>query len=211
MKKNNHLPISVESSIGRVDVLRYDLSIKFELKIRSELHKLGCQITCGPGCHWCCYHPILISILEGIIIYRWLVGNGKLTLELRNRLKDTAKQQFETSMEILVLSLIPCPFLCDTKCSIYPTRPLICRAYYAVSDPHYCHPHRLNNETTIINREPIVDSFNIEQRKILRRHKLRLLEIPIGAAILIGERVCNEKIDLDTVDTLILKEYGSQA
>jgi hypothetical protein len=33
---------------------------------------------------------------------------------------------------------IPCPFLEDESCSIYPIRPLICREYLVTSPPEHC-------------------------------------------------------------------------
>lgn len=207
------LPILVETSISRVDMLRIELAGEFDSKIKVDIAKTESAITCSAGCSWCCYHPVSISVLEGILIYRWLVKKGKWTSKLKENLKISADKQFGLSYEVWLKVLIPCPLLGDDKkCSIYPARPLICRVYYATSDPHYCHPHRISGKhTKLLPRESAVEPFHEKQEEILRKHKLQLLTMPIGAALLMAEKVCTEKIDLDTVDVLILKEYGDLA
>jgi Fe-S-cluster containining protein len=153
----------------------------------------------------------MISILEGILIYRWLLSRGKWTTKLKAHLKDVADRQYGVSYEVWLLALIPCPLLTeDKKCGAYEARPLNCRAYYATSDPHYCHPHRLGPTTEIVDRAGAIDSFHEGQEKILRRHKLQFLTMPIGSAVLLGEKVCNEDLDIDTVDRHLFQEYAEK-
>lgn len=211
MKTKHKLPLLVETSIGRVEVLRHDLSSEFERKVHAEVPKAGARVTCSPGCHWCCYHPISISVLEGILIYRWIVSRGKWTLALKAKLKESADQQFGTTYEVWLLSLISCPLLGeDKRCSVYSARPLVCRGYYSISDPHYCHPHRLGEDTHILPRDSIVDPFHEEQERILRKNKIQMLTMPIGSALLLAEKVCTGELDLDTVDNYLIKEYGEK-
>lgn len=206
------LPLAIESSLGRIEVLRGDLAASFESRARAEVSKRGFSITCTSGCAWCCHHPVVISVLEGILIYRWLVKQGKWTLVLKDTLKSSADQQFGIDPSVWMMALIPCPLLDEKNhCSVYPTRPLICRAYLAISDPHNCHPHRISKEDThILPRDSVVDPFHSKQEEMLRRHKLQLITIPIGAALLMAERVCTENLDLSMIDSLLLKEYGEK-
>lgn len=203
MTKKRRLPILVEESVGQVEVLRNGLAEKFERTVQAAK-----RVTCSPGCASCCYHPVSISILEGIPIYRWLARHGKWTLRLKEKLRESADMQFGTTFEVWLMALIPCPLLNEeNRCSVYEARPLICRAYYAVSDPYYCHPHRLGDDTKIVPRDEVVDAFHAEQEKVLRRNKLQLLTMPIGHALLLAERVCTGDIDLDTIDAMMLKKY----
>lgn len=202
------LPILVEESIGAIQTLRTDMGSKFEMSTRNDMAREGRRITCTTGCASCCYHPIHISLFEGITIYRWLQQNNRWTLGLREKLKRVSEQQYGTSYEVWLLSLIPCPLLTeDNKCSAYKARPLICRTYYATNDPHFCHPHRLGPETSIVHRADTVDRFHAEQEKILRSHKLQFLLMPIGAAVLLGERVCSGEIELHEIDSILYREY----
>jgi Fe-S-cluster containining protein len=180
------------------------MSAKFDLSLRAT----KTRVTCTVGCASCCYHPVSISILEGILIYRWLKDHNKWTTKLKQKLQDVADRQYGTSYEVWLFALIPCPLLTeDKKCSAYEARPLICRAYYAKGDPHYCHPHRLGSSTQIVDRTTVVEPYHEEQEKILRRHQLQFLTMPIGTAVLLGEKVCNEEINLGAIDRHLFREY----
>lgn len=203
-----HLPLLVEKSVGELQALRTNTATRFELDTRTALSKEGKRVTCTSGCSSCCYHPIMISILEGILIYRWLKNDNQWTLTLRQRLKQTADKQYGTTYEVWLLALIPCPLLDkDKKCSAYKARPLVCRTYYSIGDPHYCHPHRLGPETKLVSRADVVDTFHQEQERLLRQHGLQLLTMPIGAAVLLGERLCTGEIQVHEINRHLYQEY----
>jgi len=204
-----HLPILVENSIANVGMLRTTLMLEFDRKTKFNRKETG-PITCTPGCAWCCYHPVSISIFEGILLYRWLVRHGKWTLKLKDKLKISAEKQLGITPEVWLKAMIPCPLLGqDDKCTAYVARPLICRAYYAVSDPYYCHPHRLSrSKTSLIPRGQVVGPFHRDQETIHRKHKLQVIVLPIGAALLMAAKVCTGEVDLEALDNTILREYG---
>jgi len=203
--KKRKLPILVEGSIGQTQVLRTDLASKFDMAVRQSGEK---RVTCTVGCSWCCYHPIHISVFEGVLIYRWLVSQNQWTLKLREKLKEVSDRQYGVSFEVWLLALIPCPLLDENKrCSAYKARPLICRTYYSVGDPFNCHPHRLGTETEIVQREAVVDRYHQEQEKLLRRHKLQFLTMPIGTAVLLGAKLCEGEIAIDAINETLYHEY----
>lgn len=202
------LPVLVERSVREVDTLRTDLASKFEMKVRADVAEQGRTVTCTPGCASCCYHPVMISVLEGIMMYRWLQKRGKWTDKLKAKLKDAADKQYGAAFEVWLFSMIPCPLLDDKNlCSAYDVRPLICRSYYAVSDPQLCHPHRLGQGTEIIDRTAVTQSFHDRQAEILRDHRIQFSAMPIGTALLYAERVCSGELGIDGVDRELLKEY----
>ena len=45
------------------------------------------------------------------------------------------------------------------------------------------------------------------QEKLLRKHGLQFLTMPIGAAVLLGELVCKEEVNLASVDQILFQEY----
>jgi len=209
MTSKRKLPVLVEQSIGRVEVLRVEASSRLEMVLRAEVGRAGLNITCTAGCASCCYHPISISILEAIPIYRMLVRHGKWTTGLRKKLNEASERQIGASYEIWLLSLIPCPLLTiDNRCSVYDERPLICRTYVSVGDSHYCHPHRLGPETKLLPRADVVDKFHADQTTLLQKNRLQLSIVPIGTALLLAERVCSGDIELSAVDGEIVKEYA---
>lgn len=204
------LPVLVEHSVGQVESRRQELSQEFETAIRLEAKQAGVTVTCTPGCASCCYHPISISLLEAIPIYRHLLKNGKWTLELRDRLKDTGDRQLSTAYEVWLLSLIPCPLLSEDKlCTAYESRPLVCRTMLSVGDPYYCHPHRLGDQTEIIPQEGTVTQFSQEESRALRKHKIQVAKMPLGLALLYAEKVCTGDMTLSAVDADLMKEFAA--
>lgn len=208
MTSKHRLPVLEEHSVGQVEVMRVETANRLDLILQGEVKKAGLSISCTSGCASCCYHPISISILEAIPIYRTLVRHGKWTTSLRKNLEEAGEKQLGASYDVWLLSLIPCPLLTeDKRCSVYDERPLICRTYVSVGDPHYCHPHRLGPETKLLPRTNVVNKFHADQAAILRKHRLQLTILPVGTALLLAERVCSGDINLSSVDGEVLKEY----
>lgn len=210
MGEKHKLPLLVEISVGKVEAVRCKMARSFERTVHTKASKAGRRVTCEKGCSWCCYHPISISIFEGILIYRWLLRQGKWTLGLKENLRKTANQQFGATPEIWLLSMIPCPLLDEkNECLAYTTRPLVCRSYYSVGDPYYCHPHHLGPETKIVSRNAVGKFFEVEGQA-LRSHRLQLMSIPVGYALLLAERVCEGDLDIDAIDAVLLEEFGEK-
>lgn len=207
------LPLLVERSVREVETAKIDAASKFELSTKQILSEEKVVITCRPGCAYCCYHPIMISILEAVPLYNHLQKRGMWTDALRKRLKETSDLQYGASFETWLYANIPCPLLDTTtkKCTAYAARPLICRAYLATSDPENCHPHRLGEDTRILDRSSVVDGYHKVQEKVLHRHKLQFLTVPIGKALLLAEKVATGVLDLEGIDIEILKEYVEKA
>lgn len=206
------LPLLVERSVREVETAKIDAASKFEFRTKAILSEEKVSITCRPGCAYCCYHPIMISVLEAIPIYGYLQKWGLWTDELKKRLKETSDLQYGTSFETWLYAMIPCPLLtAEKKCMAYDARPLICRAYLATSDPENCHPHRLGEDTRILDRSEVVKDYHDKQSKALLRHKLQFLAVPIGKALLLAEKVSTGVLDLESIDTEILREYVEKA
>jgi Fe-S-cluster containining protein len=205
------LPVLLERSIAETQTLQTDLSHKFDQQVKADAAATKTTVTCFKGCSSCCYHPVNISIFEGILIHRWLVRHHKWTPALQKKLKETADRQYGTTYEVWLLSLIPCPLLDKQTCTAYEARPFNCRVYYAVSDPHYCHPHRLGSDTRIVPRGDVLDEFHRKLERILRSHRLQVLTMPIGSAILRGAQICEGSVDLVSLDRLLFEEFVSKA
>jgi len=206
------LPVLLERSIASVKVLQTSGEQDFNQQVLAATTEAKKPITCTKGCASCCYHPVMISILEGILIYRWLERKGKFTDELKRKLKSISDQQFGTSYEVWLFSLTPCPLLTsDNLCSAYEVRPFNCRIYYAVSDPHYCHPHRLGTGTEIINRTEALEGFQSKLEALLKEHEVSFRLMPIGAAVLYGAEICAGKLDLGALDRALFGEMIERA
>jgi Fe-S-cluster containining protein len=125
----------------------------------SELAAAGQPISCKQGCNHCCYHAVPISLVEAEALAEWIrTLPADQQQELARRFRETIlKLSAAGFMESLaqddwlsptedaarraldyLYQRIPCPFLEDGSCSIYPIRPFGCREYLVVSAPEHC-------------------------------------------------------------------------
>ncbi len=196
------LPLFVERSIQQVQADRIELADAFERRLAGNV-----AVTCQVGCHACCYHPVLITILEAFPIYGALVEQGRWTPSFKEMLRKSSEMTSGLSFEVWLLSKIPCPFLVDKQCKVYEARPFVCRTTLATGDPYYCDAQRLGKETTIVPRQDAVASFHARERAILRKHGLLHLVMPIGRAVLMAERVCAGTLTLESVDRTYVADH----
>jgi uncharacterized protein len=88
-------------------------------------------VACGRGCSNCCKMNIQISDSEA----------SKIADETGHR-PTQLKQSIDHSSEKFAGKT--CPFLVDDACSIYQSRPLVCRSHFSFDTTAYwCHPDRM--------------------------------------------------------------------
>src|SRR5271154_952594 len=197
------LPIFIERSIQHMQADRFELGDDFERKILGES-----IVTCKKGCTSCCYHPLLITILEAIPIYGSLVEHGRWVPSLKDKLRKAASLTTGRDLSVWLLSKIPCPLLsAKGLCTSYEARPFACRATMATGDPYYCDPQRLGDQKTILPRIDIMRSFHAREAALLRKHNLLHLTMPIGRAVLLAEQVCSGTIRLEDIDRTYVTEH----
>lgn len=122
--------------------------------------------VCKKGCSHCCYQYIQIEWKEGLPIEDFIANkmprNVKIAIKANVKnyidyfnqntpsapLTETNLQQLSYKM---ALEKIPCPFLLNQKCSIYPVRPFICRTHIVEDSPDFCvkDPLRKSSEEAI--------------------------------------------------------------
>lgn len=99
---------------------------------------------CKAGCFWCCYEALFVS--EHEVDYILASMTPTQIEELKPRLinwlecsKEMMKLPYSDNIGITYrLANIPCPLLVEGKCSVYATRPLGCRTFFAHSHPENC-------------------------------------------------------------------------
>jgi len=95
------------------------------LALTDEETRRGAPLACGAGCAACCLRPeVPVSQLELLGIW-WYVME-KLPQEERLRLNERLLHHREVRT---------CPFLEETRCTIYPMRPLACRFLHVFGTP----------------------------------------------------------------------------
>jgi Fe-S-cluster containining protein len=132
-------------------------------RISEQLHVLpegGNEVTCRAGCSACCRQLVVVSPLEAAAIGEYVGARPELAAVIDERANAwRAAVDAELSEQLsafeaadgyvesdqgqeLELSYwqrqLPCPFLADNRCSIYPVRPFACREHHVTSPPSLC-------------------------------------------------------------------------
>lgn len=82
------------------------------------------DMACAEGCSKCCHTDISIFTWEAQLIVQWFLA---MTYEQKNELKSLWLKEQLKGEDQYGHEKVPCVFLYDDKCSIYFTRPIICR------------------------------------------------------------------------------------
>ncbi|MBM3267568.1 MAG: YkgJ family cysteine cluster protein [Candidatus Sericytochromatia bacterium] len=142
----------------------------------------GIVSSCRPGCDACCHQLVMSTQAEADATAKFVAGlpaaeSGELKARLaawadrtrswRRRLQDGADGDVEALVETLAAEYwaerVPCPFLVDRRCAVYPARPLACRHHFAVSDPAEC---ERGDAERILRIEALDDAFFLAQDAI---------------------------------------------
>lgn len=197
------LPLLVERSVAEAHAETVQIATDYETKVRAT----G-GVSCTRGCSHCCHYPVIISVWEGIQLYLWLSQNKMWTRKLREVFSATKDKTWDLAPEIWILSQIPCPLLKDNECSAYEARPLFCRTVFSRGDPYYCHPHRLGTgQAGILDRTEAIDRLRSVETQLLRRHRQKLVLLPLAAAVLLGEQICNGDVEMEGVNMTLFEEW----
>jgi Fe-S-cluster containining protein len=93
-------------------------------------------ISCQAGCDFCCFNQVQLTPPEALLIGHYIEQNFSqaekdlLLAEVARTLVLTAGKSKTAIAKMR--SELPCPLLRDHRCSVYPVRPLMCRAMHAL-------------------------------------------------------------------------------
>jgi len=178
-------PTPIERDLANAKASQVQIASEYEQKLRQE----GNIFPCKKGCNYCCSHPFLITVLEGLLLYQWLTSHGYWTASLQDRLKSHQEKITGLSLGIWLLSNISCPLLEKDECLAYEVRPLHCRVTYSTGNPLNCHPHELGRGTQLVlNSEEIIIEYNDKLQVILQHLGMTSVLFPLSTALLIGAR-----------------------
>ena len=123
----------VKRVVRRTKLLYHEIDKALEV-VRSLL-----VAPCKEGCSYCCYQYVACCPPEAFVIVNAIRRDPELKRYFRFNL-PTLQRQVEILREPDMSNVkwfdrqIPCIFLQDNKCSIYASRPLVCRAQLVVAD-----------------------------------------------------------------------------
>ena len=112
-----------------------------------EIYTYSSKYTaCKKGCSHCCSYEVTVSEIE-------IQHIEKHTKAKRNKPYLNSRNFHGTE----------CTFLIDGKCSIYSSRPYVCRRHVALTKTnHWCQPELSKMETfTLLNYTGIDEAYNV--------------------------------------------------
>jgi|SRR5215467_2104461 len=196
------LPVLAERSIAEIKALQIEADQRYHRSMVTG----DVRTTCKRKCHHCCHHPFLISVAEGVLLYRWLHEHGQWTA-LRKRIEETRDKVLGLSFDVWLLSDLPCPLLRDSECSAYEARPLRCRITYSIGDPDLCRPNELGVATPILPNADFIIGFSQRSQAALKRAGVKSGNLmPVAEALLLGEAIGTGKLEISDSDSQHLKD-----
>lgn len=200
------LPVLVEQALADASAARQQAVFNFDQKVLSEVR----SVSCRPGCSNCCRHPVLISVLEGIELFRWLADQHLWDTKMKEDFAKAHERTWGLALEVWALSDTPCPLLKDNLCQAYKARPYSCRVTYSTGDPYDCHPHRLIEARGLIPRRAVHAEVEKAEGPILKRHQVPFLRLPLASAVLLGEKIVRGEIELEDAMTFVAEQNLKQ-
>ena len=95
--------------------------------------------ACRKGCSHCCHQSVMATAPEVLLVAKFLRDNlteREVSL-LHRKIAARAVEMNALTNDERVDGQVPCSFLMDNICTIYPVRPLQCRGGYS-EDAEYC-------------------------------------------------------------------------
>ena len=89
------------------------------------------RTACSKGCSYCCHMRVVVTAPEVLRIAAFVEETFSVEerAALARRVAATDDQTHGMSDEAWGRARLPCPLLVANECSVYPVRPLDCRAY----------------------------------------------------------------------------------
>lgn len=109
-----------------------------EESVKDFITEKQISTDCHHGCSWCCYARVNANPHEVFLALRFVRDrfDQDSTEDLRHRLERYREKCVAMSINDRNEIAVQCPFLIAGKCSIYPARPMVCRAFHSRSKEH---------------------------------------------------------------------------
>jgi len=159
-------------------------------------------VTCKKGCTHCCMLPATATVPELVPVVEYLTGQcdwGKrkpaLESELTRQLTafDNVNVLDERERDDFFARQIPCAFLKDRSCEIYPVRPAVCRYHMVVSPPQNCALGSADPNVALVDWREIENTVAIKGATAFGE----LTGGPIALAFVLAADLLDVKLDVD--------------
>lgn len=112
-------------------------------------------VACKAGCHYCCFYQVWLTPPEVLLIGHHVDATysdqDKAALINRIRLTLDRTEGRTTEERAQIRRETPCIFLSAGRCSVYPFRPIICRAFHALNRDQCRQSFESNDRTAQID------------------------------------------------------------
>jgi len=131
------------------------MKVSTRLKLLQQIYAIHDQFAsefhtaCRPGCSTCCTCNVTATTMEGLLIVEHLMAEGRIG-DLGTLAATAPRARFQPKVTINQMAALcvrgaelpeeishttagPCPLLEKDRCTIYPVRPLGCRAMLSTS------------------------------------------------------------------------------
>lgn len=176
-----------------------------------DLKMKNIEKICSKGCSHCCYQIIRVHGVEEFPITKYF--HEKLDTNTQTIIKANLEKWFEyynantpnrmleeqdiyNFSQKLGADKIPCPFLINNECSIYPVRPIACRAYSVKDNLELCVSNSMRDNDESATK--IVFASLDKLHTLVGHTNLRLLQYAVR------EKILNQKISLKPVGITVL-------
>jgi Fe-S-cluster containining protein len=106
----------------------------------TSLESLPEPLDCKPGCCYCCYNLPIVTPPEALLIGYHIDQNftNQKKNEILRRVNKILRHinGINPNETVMMRHELPCIFLEDGMCMVYPLRPAICRACTSTSSEH---------------------------------------------------------------------------
>lgn len=113
--------------IGIVLVAAYNDQLEYQRRIDAAFERGLSAVECRKGCSFCCHLKVTATPLEVIRIA------ATIDTQRHAKVLATAEETAGLDEGQRLARKIPCPLLIEGACSVYPVRPLTCRALLSLS------------------------------------------------------------------------------
>ncbi len=106
---------------------------RYDNLIAKSIEESTIKPACKAGCAYCCYYKVEVRAAEMFLIKDYLINNyseSHIKQVLTDAKSNAAIIKTLTHEQHLITN-IKCPFLIESKCSVYQVRPFKCRNFHA--------------------------------------------------------------------------------
>jgi len=145
-------------------------------------------LACHEGCYYCCHQQIYITIPEILLVTRYLetTQNGGRDKALAT-IKKTLAEHPEVSHQEKEVNYLPCVFLNNGACSIYPARPLHCHSWNSVDKDRCKEAYLTDKKVTRLEYTNLIgatDAVSIGITAALYKAGLQWGAVHIGSGVM---------------------------